>query len=103
MPKHQQVLTKLTTSQSKSKIRSYLENLPQKEKGTVFEEYLAYLFEGNGYITKITAGKGDLGADILLYNPKTPQQVDLIVQAKNWSSPLNSRGGPYAMLSCTKL
>ena len=88
MKEHLKHLTELTSSKSSNDIKSYLENLHQNEKGKVFESYLSYLFEGNGYMTKIMGGKGDLGADILLYNPKTPQQVDLIVQAKNWSSPL---------------
>ena len=81
-------LAELTDSKSSNDIRSYLEALPHNEKGKVFEHYLSYLFEGNGYVVKVSGGKGDLGADILLYNPKTPHQVDLIIQAKNWSKPL---------------
>ena len=88
MKKHLKYLAELTSSKSSNDIKSYLEAIPQNEKGKVFEHYLAYLFEGNGYLVKVSGGKGDLGADILLYNPKTSQQVDLIVQTKNWSSPL---------------
>ncbi|EDN70825.1 helicase [Beggiatoa sp. PS] len=62
--------------------------MPTREKGPIFEWYLAELYQGNGWLTKIQGGRGDLGADILLYHPKTPHQVSLIVQAKNHATPL---------------
>ena len=37
---------------------------------------------------KSEVGRGDAGADILLYHPKTPSKVSLIVQAKNHAIPL---------------
>jgi len=37
----------------------------------------------------VQAGRYDKGADILLYHPKTPSDVSLIIQAKNWAKPLS--------------
>ena len=88
MKEHLKHLAELTGSKSSNDIKSYLEALPQNEKGKVFEHYLAYLYEGQGDLVKISAGKSDQGADILLYNPDTPQNVNRIVQAKNHSRPL---------------
>jgi superfamily II DNA or RNA helicase len=86
--KLQKDLLKLTEDKQISSIKTLLESLPSKEKGNVFEWYLAELFAGNGWLTKVQGGRHDLGADILLYHPKTPSKVSLIVQAKNQSAPL---------------
>lgn len=69
-------------------IKYYLESLPAREKGSVFESILTELYRGNGWLVKRQGGRGDAGADILLYHPKTPSTVSIIIQAKNHSLPL---------------
>lgn len=86
---YQEKLLGLTGGRAPSAIKTYLENLPDTEKGRVFELYLAELFKGNGWLAKAQGGRYDRGADILLYHPKTPSDVSLIVQAKNWATPLS--------------
>ncbi|EDN65543.1 hypothetical protein BGP_5245 [Beggiatoa sp. PS] len=83
-----QQLLQLTEQKNISLIKNCLEKLPNRDKGPIFEWYLAQLYQGNGWLTKVQGGHGDLGADILLYHPKTPHQVSLIVQAKNHATPL---------------
>ncbi len=46
------------------------------------------LFKGNGWLSVNNGGKDDAGADILLYHPKLPEKIFLIVQAKNYNRPL---------------
>ncbi|QXE92797.1 Helicase associated domain protein [Geomonas subterranea] len=58
-------------------------------KGKVFELLLAELYEGNGWHVALKGGRGDAGADILLFHPNTPSTVSLIIQAKNRALPLN--------------
>lgn len=58
-------------------------------KGELFEYYITYLYEGNGYLAKHNGRSGDNGADILLYNVEDTEQVDIIVQTKNLNHPLN--------------
>jgi len=81
-------ILQLTYQKKIDLIKEFLENLPKLGKDKFFEWYLAELYQGNGWLTKIQGGRGDLGADILLYHPKTPHQVSLIVQAKNHAMPL---------------
>jgi superfamily II DNA or RNA helicase/ferredoxin-thioredoxin reductase catalytic subunit len=81
-------ILQLTDQKKTSLIKEFLENIPKQEKGKFFEWYLAELYKGNGWLTKIQGGRGDSGADILLYHPKTPNQVSLIIQAKNHAAPL---------------
>ncbi|RKZ83353.1 MAG: hypothetical protein DRR19_19260 [Candidatus Parabeggiatoa sp. nov. 1] len=83
-----QHILQLTYQKNISLVKDFIENLPTREKGAIFEWYLAELYQGNGWLTKIQGGRGDSGADILLYHPKTPNQVSLIVQAKNHAAPL---------------
>ena len=66
-----QPLLQLTEQKNLSLIKDYLENLPKRDKGPVFEWYLAELYAGNGWLTKIQGGRGDLGADIFT----TPQII----------------------------
>jgi superfamily II DNA or RNA helicase len=86
---YQEKLLGLTGERAPSAIKSYLENLPDTKKGHVFEWYIAELFKGNGWLAKVQGGRNDKGADILLYHPKTPSDVSLIVQTKNWATPLS--------------
>ncbi|MDM8567017.1 Helicase associated domain protein [Candidatus Halobeggiatoa sp. HSG11] len=83
-----QQLLQLTKQKEYNLIKDLLVNLPRQDKGKVFEWYLAELYAGNGWLVKVQGGRGDLGADILLYHPKTPSQVSLIIQAKNHAKPL---------------
>jgi len=69
-------------------IKTALAELPPSRKGCVFENVLAELYRGNGWIVTVEGGRGDDGADILLSHPKTPHTVSLIVQTKNHNKPL---------------
>ena len=51
--------------------------------------YIEYLLNGNGLLAKRVGGRSDMGADILVYNPKTPDRVDTIIQTKNHSNKLS--------------
>jgi superfamily II DNA or RNA helicase len=86
--KYKKIIHQLTKERELLSIKLFLENLPVNEKGSVFEWYLAELFQGNGWLVKVQGGRYDLGADILLYHPKTPFKVSLIIQAKNQSVPI---------------
>ena len=59
-------------------------------KGKVFEEYLGFLFEGNGFIATVNGNSWDGGADILLSRKSNPNKVVWIIQAKNTNKPLNN-------------
>lgn len=78
----------LLNSRDSVGLKSSLETLPVKDKGSIFEFFLAELYSGNGWLVQRQGGRGDSGADILLYHPKTPSSVSLIIQAKNRSLPL---------------
>lgn len=69
-------------------IKAILEGFDIRYKGTIFEQYLVELFKGNGWLAVNNGGKNDAGADILLYHPKLPEKIFLIVQAKNYNRPL---------------
>lgn len=85
----QNELIGLTVKKASSTMKKYIESIPDRKKGRVFEWYLAELFKGNGWLIKLRGGRNDMGADILLYHPKIPMKVSLIVQAKNWLTPLS--------------
>ena len=76
-------LLKFTHQKDSDNIKLLLESYPREIKGSIFEWYLAELYRGTGWLTEIRGGRADAGADILLYHPKTPLSVSLIVQAKN--------------------
>jgi superfamily II DNA or RNA helicase len=78
----------LLLARNSCELKSLLMSLPSSEKGRVFEELLAELYRGNGWLPQLQGGRDDAGADILLYHPKTPSRISLIVQAKNHSLPL---------------
>lgn len=82
-------LLKLTRNKQFQRIKEMLENLDVNIKGFVFEIYIEELFKGNGWLTARRGGKNDLGADILLYHPKNPTDVSIIVQTKNHRKPLS--------------
>ncbi|MFK5923321.1 MAG: Helicase associated domain protein [Verrucomicrobiota bacterium] len=69
-------------------LKVYLEGLKATEKGPAFELFLELLYNGNGYTAIRQGGRGDLGADILLYD-SAKEGIYCIIQAKNHSSPLN--------------
>ncbi|OLO26801.1 hypothetical protein BTR23_22235, partial [Alkalihalophilus pseudofirmus] len=76
-------LKRLATNKEKAKIKSLLHQIPIDKKGIVFEEFLKELYIGNGWLAIRNGSKGDAGADILLFHPKTPDTISIIVQAKN--------------------
>ncbi|MDA7896086.1 Helicase associated domain protein [bacterium] len=81
-------LKKLLNRKDSQGIKEYLEGLKPTEKGLAFEKFLEGLYKGNGYAAVRQGGRGDLGADILLYDPKK-EGIYCIIQAKNHSSPLS--------------
>jgi len=85
---HKNRLLQLIQRKDEESVKAYLETLPETEKGKLFEKCLAELFKGNGWLVESKGGRGDRGADILLYHPKTPDRVALIIQAKNHAKPL---------------
>jgi len=90
MKKSLKYLMELTINKQYDEIKNYLSQLGSNlEKGIVFEEYIRELFEGNGWIAVRKGGRNDLGVDVLLSHPKTPNDVSFIVQAKNHTNPLN--------------
>lgn len=81
-------LLELLKEKNAATIRTCLESLSEKEKGAAFEGFLADLYQGNGWLVELKGGRGDKGADIILYHPKTSSKASYIVQAKNHSKPL---------------
>lgn len=84
-------LKKLIKNREYEKIKLVLEQADKYIKGKLFEEFLAMLFEGNGFMATIKGGAFDGGADILLSYPNNPNEIVWIVQAKNYNRPLNNR------------
>ncbi|MDA7499163.1 Helicase associated domain protein [Akkermansiaceae bacterium] len=82
------ILTDLLNRKDSKGIKDYLEGLKATEKGLAFEQFLELVYKGNGYAAVRQGGRGDLGADILLYDPKK-EGTYCIIQAKNHSSPLS--------------
>lgn len=82
------ILTDLLNRKDSQGIKDYLEGLKATEKGLAFEQFLELVYKGNGYAAVRQGGRGDLGADILLYDPKK-EGIYCIIQAKNHSSPLS--------------
>lgn len=70
-------------------IKNVIMNLPSKEKGYVFETFIAVLYEKNGYVTAIEGGKNDGGADVLVYAPENLSRPFKIIQTKNQNTPLD--------------
>lgn len=82
-------LIDLTVLKEKDKVKEFLDNISNSnEKGIVFEEYVRLLYLGNGWIAIRTGSTNDCGADVLLYHPKSPNRVAIIIQAKNHLRPL---------------
>jgi superfamily II DNA or RNA helicase len=82
------ILKDLLNRKDSKGIKNYLEGLKATEKGLAFEQFLELVYKGNGYAAVRQGGRGDLGADILLYDPKK-EGIYCIIQAKNHSSPLS--------------
>lgn len=83
-------LKNLTYEKKKKLIKEKLKSIDKLVKGRIFEKYLAFLFEGNGFISNISGGSHDGGADILLSKPSNPNRVIWIVQAKNTKKSLGN-------------
>ena len=70
-------------------LKSVINFYPRKDKGHIFEELVAELYRGNGWLAEVVGGRNDGGADILLYYPTAPDIVVFIIQAKNHAKPLS--------------
>lgn len=84
------LLKKLTYEKNVHFIKKELNSIEKLIKGKVFEEYLGFLFEGNGYIATISGGSHDGGADIILSRENNPNKPVWIIQAKNTIRPLGN-------------
>ncbi|WP_300902999.1 Helicase associated domain protein [uncultured Clostridium sp.] len=84
------LLKKLTYEKNVHFIKKELNSIEKLIKGKVFEEYLGFLFEGNGYIATISGGSHDGGADIILSRENNPNKSVWIIQAKNTIRPLGN-------------
>lgn len=69
-------------------LKSTIESYPKEVKGNIFEEFIAELYRGNGWLANVVGGRNDGGADILLYLPSSPDVVSFIIQTKNHAKPL---------------
>lgn len=78
----------LTKQKDYFKIKELLYSTDKSIKGPLFENYLATLFKGNGFIATLNGKKGDGGADILLSKADNPSKILWIIQAKNQKTPL---------------
>lgn len=83
-------LKELTYEKNICLIKEKLNSIEKIIKGKVFEEYLGFLFEGNGYIATISGGSHDGGADIILSRKNNPNKSVWIIQAKNTIRPLGN-------------
>ena len=83
-------LREMTYKRETSLIKKTLNNIDKFIKGKIFEEYLAFLFEGNGFVATVNGSSHDGGADILLSRKSNPNKIVWIVQAKNTSKPLGN-------------
>lgn len=97
------LLQDLTFKKKIEQIRKILENYPSPQKGTLFELYLCFLFNGNGWRARWVGGKDDLGADILLYFPSRLDHVQMVVQARNYKQPLDASETLNAVSTFEKL
>ncbi|MCB2362197.1 restriction endonuclease [Clostridium estertheticum] len=83
-----QDLIKLTIKKDYTLIRETL-NKKQPNKGKIFEEYLAELYNGNGFVAYVTKESYDKGADVICYNPNNLERPIFVIQAKNCNAPLD--------------
>ena len=83
-------LKELTYEKNIYLIKDTLNSIHKLIKGKIFEEYLGFLFEGNGYIATINGGSHDGGADIIISRPDNPNKTVWIIQAKNTIRPLGN-------------
>lgn len=82
-------LKKLTKSKNYSEIKTILRSFYSYKRGRLFEEYLEYLFNGNGFIAIRKGGTNDGGADIILFSKLNPKNVIWVIQAKNSNKALS--------------
>jgi superfamily II DNA or RNA helicase len=84
-----QRIKKFVPHKDYASIKSTLQQADIQTKGLIFEQFLEFLYAGNGWLVSIVGGRSDAGADLLLYHPSTPTKVSFIIQAKNHKSPLS--------------
>ncbi|MBK9328532.1 MAG: restriction endonuclease [Sphingobacteriales bacterium] len=73
-------------------LKSYLDELPETEKGKAFELFIAELYRGNGWLTEVKGNRNDKGADIVVRHPSEPTKAKFIIQAKNHKTKLTKKG-----------
>ena len=73
----------LLANKSIHEIKDLLQSSDATTKGQLFEKVMAHIFHMNGYFVQVTAGKNDMGADLILVDKENPDKVALIVQLKN--------------------
>ena len=62
-----------------------------KQKGDLFEYFLAKLYEGIGCKVEVVGGANDGGVDLVIYYGNSPSKVYAIVQAKNVKTRLTKK------------
>lgn len=82
-------LKDLTIKKDYINIQDVLKTYQSWKKGKLFEEYIAMLFEGNGYVASVTGGKNDGGADVVISTRNNPNKIIWVVQAKNHLLPVD--------------
>ncbi|MEZ8990068.1 DEAD/DEAH box helicase family protein [Vibrio breoganii] len=78
----------LENNQNPEVIKGCLSSLPVNQKGDAFEHFVALIYQSAGYYVEVNGGRGDAGADLLVYSSRTSETPIKIVQVKNFNKPL---------------
>lgn len=78
-------LLKLAAKNKTDEIYKFLNEFDgtTKQKGDLFEYFLARLYKGIGCKVEVVGGKNDKGVDLVIYYANSPSKVYAIVQVKN--------------------
>jgi hypothetical protein len=85
-------LLKLAVKNQTDEIYNILNNFQgsTKQKGDLFEYFLAELYNGIGCKVKPVGGKNDKGVDLVIYDANSPSKVYAIMQIKNVKTALST-------------
>lgn len=93
MDKTLEQIVKLAKKNQANEIYEILNNFQgsTKQKGDLFEEFLAELYKGIGCKVEVVGGANDGGVDLVIYYGNSPSKVYAIVQAKNVKTRLTKK------------